>query len=448
MTREQNDILNGPIWRALIGFFIPCWLGLLFQQCYSMVDTLIVGNFVGTNAVAAVGNVGIAVQLVLGVMVAIASGAGVVVSQHFGAGRDDQVREDVRCGMLLALAGGLLLTGVCAALSGPMVRLLKTPAQIEQDSTTYLRVYFYALTPNLLYNFGTALLRGLGDSKRPLYVLLLASVVNIVLDLVFVIGLRWGVFGVAVATDISQLVSAVLVVFMLAKRFPGFWRGGPGNPTVYRKVFAIGLPTAFQGSMYNISNVLIQMAINSFGTAAIAAWSIYGRVDCISWMTMSSMGMAVTSFAGQNFGARQLDRVKRCAWVSSAMVLGALVVLIAFFCSVARPLFGFFTHDAEVVDIGVSMMLTLTPAYLLYFLIELLPGVLRGCGDVLVPTIASLVGICLLRVIWLTCVVPVYHTLLMVMLSYTITWALTSAFYVVYFLRGKWLERCMAASNL
>ena len=446
VTDGENLILTGPIWRALVRFAVPCWLGMAFQQLYSMVDTLIVGNFVGTEALAAVGNVGSAVMFINGVCVAIAGGAGVVIGQHYGAGRTDQLTRDVQSSLVLALAGGALFTAVCTAFSRPVVLLLKTPAEIVEDSATYLFLYSLALIPSLIYNFGTALLRGLGDSRRPLYVLFAASAVNIVLDLVFVIGLNWGVFGVAVATDISQVVSAVLMLWLLARRFPGLHRRQRGQ-SVYGAIFRIGLPTAVQSIMYSASNVLIQIAINSFGTIAIAAWSIYGRVDCVSWMTMSAMGMAVTSFAGQNFGAGQYDRIKRCAWQSSLMLGGVLMVLVVFFCSIARPLFGFFTQDAAVAEVGTHMMLYLTPTYLLYFLIELLPGIQRGCGDVVVPTVASLVGVCLVRVLWLWLAVPAFPSLDTVMFSYPLTWGLTSAFYVVYFLRYRWLDRCIAGKG-
>lgn len=442
MKTTDNQILEGSISKALVAFFIPCWLGMLFQQLYNTVDTLIVGNFVSTNAVAAVGNVSMAVQFVIGICAGISGGAGVVIAQHFGAGKLEQLKADIRGSLMIAVIGGLMLTVICGALSGQMVLWLQTPEKIAADSITYLRVYFFALIPNLIYNFGTAILRGMGDSRRPLYILIVASAVNIILDLIFVMVFHWGVFGVALATDLSQIISAVLVIILLMRQVPGLFERKKSKSNVYKDIFRIGLPTAFQSIMYSGSNVLIQIAVNGFGTAVIAAWSIYGKVDCICWMTMSSMGMAVTAFAGQNFGAGNYDRVKRSAWIGSSILAAALVVLIVLFYIAAYPMFSIFTPDKEVVELGASMLRFLVPAYMLYFLIEILPGVLRGCGDVMIPTIASIIGICLIRVLWLAFVVPVYHTMDMVMMSYVITWGLTSVFYLIYFLRGKWLIRC------
>lgn len=443
MDTTDNQILNGPIWKALVVFFVPCWLGMLFQQLYNTVDTLIVGNFVGTNAVAAVGNVSIAVQFVIGICTGIAGGAGVVIAQHFGAGKTEQLKTDIRSSLTIAVIGGFVLTVICTALSRQMVLWLKTPEEIVADSVTYLRVYFFALIPNLIYNFGTAILRGMGDSSRPLYILIVASVVNILLDLLFVMAFHWGVFGVALATDMSQVISAVLVILLLVRQIPGLWLRDGRKTNVYQNIFRIGLPAAFQSIMYSGSNVLIQIAVNGFGTAVIAAWSVYGKVDCICWMTMSSMGLAVTSFAGQNFGAGRYDRVKQSAWSGSILLATALLLLVAIFYAAAYPIFSVFSRDKEVVELGASMLRFLAPAYMLYFLIEVLPGVLRGCGDVIIPTIASIIGICLIRVLWLAFVVPVYHTMNMVMMSYVITWGLTSVFYFIYFLRGNWLVRCV-----
>lgn len=447
MEQKDNQILNGSIPRALISFFIPCWLGLMFQQLYNTVDTWIVGNFVSTEAVAAVGSVGIAVQFVIGICASIASGAGVVISQHYGAGKFRQLKTDIRSSLLIAVLGGAVLTGLCAAYADEMVVWLKTPADIAPDAETYLFVYFLAMIPNLIYNFGAAILRGMGDSRRPLIVLAVTSLVNIALDVVFVMWLGWDVFGVALATDISQIISAVLILWLLIRQIPDLFDKDEPGESVYGEIFRIGLPTAFQSIMYSGSNVLIQIAINGFSTAVIAAWSIYGKVDCICWMTMSSMGMAVTAFAGQNFGAGNYDRVKKGAWVSSKLLAGSLIVLIAICYGWAPVIFGWFTKDTEVVVQGTRMLRFLTPAYMLYFLIEILPGVLHGCGDVVVPTIASIIGICLIRVLWLRYVLPVYNSMDTVMMSYVVTWALTSVFYVIYFTNMGWLKRCIARAK-
>lgn len=440
---DDNAIVNGPIGKQLMLFFLPVWLGLLFQQLYNTVDTLVVGQFVGTGAVAAVGNVAFVVQLIIGMCAGIAGGAGVIISQHYGAGRLEQVKIDIRCSLVIAVAGGAIFSVVGILMAEPAVSWLNTPAEIVKDSVTYIQVYFCALIPALIYNFGTAILRGMGDSKRPLYVLIVSSVVNIVLDLLFVIVFKWGVFGVALATDIAQIISAVMVIVLLTKAQPGVLKGDVGYGVVYGSIFRIGIPTAVQSMMYSFSNLLIQAAVNSFGTAVIAAWTIYGKVDCLNWMTTSAMGLAVTAFAGQNFGAGRYDRVKKCAKLGNIYLGAAVLVIVIILYAGAYPLFGFFSNDLEVVELGVGMMRFLAPAYLLYFPVEVYTGCLRGCGDVKIPTIVSIIGTCLVRALWVEFVVPLWNTMENVMLCYVVTWALVSGFFMVYFRRGNWLGRCV-----
>ena len=441
MNMNENQILTGKISKTLISFFIPCWLGMLFQQLYNTVDTMIVGNFVGTNAIAAVGSVSIAVQLVIGICNGIASGAGVLISQHYGAGKFHQVKTDIKNSLCIAGITGILFTIICVFGTEHFVSLMQIPEEITSDAVIYLKIYFCALIPNLIYNFGNAILRAMGDSKRPLYILIVASIVNIILDLVFVLLLGWGVFGVALATGLSQLISALMVFYLLHRQFPDLWKKQAIQQNIYGNIFKIGLPTALESIMYSFSNVLIQISINSFGTAVIASWAIYGKVDCICWMTMTSMGIAVTSFAGQNFGAGNYDRIRKCAVTGSALLTGFLFILVIIFYSIAPVLFRLFTYDPEVVRIGSGMLRFLAPTYFLYVLVEILPGILRGCGDVIIPTIASVIGICLIRVLWLMFVVPAYHSVNTVMLSYVVTWGITAIFYFFYFRYSHWLEK-------
>ena len=441
---EQNLATTGPIGKQIARLFLPVWFGLLFQQLYNAVDTLVVGRFVGTNAVAAVGNVAFVVQLIIGFCVGIAGGAGVIISQHFGAGKMEQVKIDIRCSLALAVIGGLIFSVASVALTGDIVRWMNTPEEIIEGSITYLQVYFSAMIPVLIYNFGTAILCGMGDSKRPLYVLVVASIVNIVLDLVFVIVFDWGVFGVALATDIAQIVSAVLMIVLLVRAVPGALKGDIKYPAVYGSIFRIGVPNAVQSVMYAFSNLLVQVAVNGFGTAVVAAWTIYGKVDCLHWMTTSAMGTAITSYAGQNFGAGKYDRVKKGTWLGNLYLGATVAVIIAVLYLGAYPLFDFFSDDYEVIELGVGMMYYLVPAYLLYFPTEVFSGALRGCGDVKIPTIVSILGTCLVRGFWVWIIVPLFPSMETVMLCYVISWALVTGFYFVYFPRGRWLTRCVA----
>ena len=449
---KQVDILTGSIPKQLLAFFLPIWFGTLFQQLYNTADTLIVGNFVGTNALAAVGATGAFVNLLVGLFVGLCSGAGVVVSQSFGARDYDAVDRQVHTALVFSVVIGAVLTAAGLLTAQPMMRLMGTPEEILDQSTLYLRIYFLGMIPQILYNTGTYILRAIGDSKRPLYFLIAASLVNIVLDVVFIAVLGWGVAGAAVATVLSQVASAVLTLRCVA--------GSEGMPwhislpkmkmetAILGAICTIGIPAAAQSAMYNVSNMVIQSCMNSFGTDTIAAWGVYGKIDFVFWMTINSLGIAITTFVGQNFGARQYDRVRSGVRVCMGMAAGLTLLVSVSFYLAAEPLFRVFTQDNSVVAVGVQMMHVLTPVYITYISIEVLSGALRGCGDVRVPTLITVFFVCGLRVLWLTTMVPLYHTIATVEFSYPLTWTLASLLFIIYYKRGNWLKRCKAAKGL
>lgn len=450
-SHDQNAILTGSIPRQLILFFLPIWFGTLFQQLYNTADTLIVGNFVGTQALAAVGATGAFVQLLVGVFVGLCSGAGVVIAQSYGAGNVEEVDRQVHTALAMAILGGAVLTVLGLVTSRGVLILMQTPADIIDDATLYLQIYFLGMIPQIIYNMGTNILRAVGDSKRPLYFLIIASLVNIVLDIVFVAGFKWGVAGAALATIISQLASAVLTMRCLAGSNGMPWhlevsRMRP-DPAVLSDICRIGLPSAAQSALYSISNIVIQAAVNGFGTTAVAAWSVYGKIDFLFWMTVSSYGIAITTFAGQNFGAQLYDRVHRGTRVCLGMAAATTVAISLALYPLAGLAFRMFSQDQAVIEQGIQMMHFLVPAYITYVCIEIFSGALRGCGDVRVPTIITVFGVCGLRVAWLLLVVPHFHTILMVEASYPITWALASILFAIYYLRGGWMQRCIAARD-
>lgn len=450
-TVKQTDILTGSIPRQLLAFFLPIWFGTLFQQLYNTADTLIVGNFVGTNALAAVGATGAFVNLLVGLFVGLCSGAGVVVAQSYGARDLDAVDRQVHTSLVFSVVIGALLTVVGLLTAEPVLRLMGTPEEILGDAALYLRIYFLGMIPQILYNMGTNILRAAGDSKRPLYFLIVASLVNIALDIVFIAVFHWGVAGAALATILSQVASAVLTLRCLAGSQGMPWHLAAAKLRMERTILVaicmIGIPAAAQSALYNISNMMIQSCMNGFGTDTIAAWGVYGKIDFIFWMTINSLGISITTFAGQNFGARQYDRVRRgtriCLGMAAAAALGISVV---FFLG-AGPLFRLFSQDPEVIAVGVDMMHVLVPAYITYVCIEILSGALRGCGDVRVPTLITVVCVCGLRILWLVTAVPRWHTVATVEFSYPITWTLASALFVVYYKKGNWLRRCIAVRH-
>ncbi len=448
---SQNDILAGSIPRQLFLFFLPIWFGTLFQQLYNTVDTLVVGNFVGTQALAAVGATSAFVQLLVGIFVGLCSGAGVVISQSYGGGDNAAVDRAVHTALTLAFVGGAALTVIGLLSSRLVLVLMQTPAEILDTATLYLRIYFLGMVPQMVYNMGTNILRAVGDSKRPLYFLIIASLVNIVLDLLLVAVIPWGVVGAALATIISQVVSAVLILRCLAGSQGMPWhlqhtRMGL-EPETLKQICRIGLPSAAQSALYSISNIVIQSSINGFGTTAVAAWSVYGKIDFLFWMTVNSFGLSITTFAGQNFGARQYDRVRKGAKVCLGMTAIATISISVILYPLAGTLFRLFSQDSAVVALGIDMMHFLVPTYITYISIEIFAGTLRGCGDVKIPTLITVFGVCVLRVLWLIWAVPLNRQLWMVEASYPITWTLSSLLFILYYLRSGWAKRCKAAQQ-
>ncbi len=450
-TVKQTDILTGSIPRQLLAFFLPIWFGTLFQQLYNTADTLIVGNFVGTNALAAVGATGAFVNLLVGLFVGLCSGAGVVVAQSYGAKDLEAVDRQIHTALVFSVVIGAMLTVVGLLSAEPVLQLMGTPAEILGDAALYLRLYFLGMIPQILYNMGTNILRAAGDSKRPLYFLIVASLVNIVLDIVFIAIFHWGVAGAALATVLSQIASAVLTLRCLAGSQGMPWHLSAAKLRMERPILMaicrIGIPAAAQSALYNVSNMVIQSCMNGFGTSTIAAWGVYGKIDFVFWMTVNSLGISITTFAGQNFGAQLYDRVRRSVRVCLAMAAGITLCISVVFYFAAEPLFRLFSQDPEVIAVGVEMMHVLVPAYLTYVCIEILSGALRGCGDVRVPTLITVFGVCGLRILWLLVAVPVWHSVATVELSYPITWTLASLLFVVYYKKGGWLRRCIAARH-
>ena len=407
LRQPTSDITKGVIWKQLLAFFFPLWFGTFFQQLYNTVDTLVVGRFVGKVALAAVGSTSVIVNLTVGIFTGLAAGAVVAIAQHFGARRWDEVHECVHTAMLLSILIG-----------------------------AFFMVTGFVLTPWAL--------RAIGDFRRPLYFLMAASLCNIVLDLLLVVVFHMGVAGVAIATICSQLLSAVLVVISLMRSEMTPYQLFPKRLRIYampmRSILMIGVPTALQSVMYNASNIVIQASINSFGTDAVAAWTAYGKMDIIFWMTITAMAQSITTFAGQNYGAGEYERLKKGVRVSVAMTAGFTILLSTAFFLLAQPLLAIFSPDPDVLEVGVEMVRFLAPCYITYILIELLTGAIRGAGKSVAPMLISVFGVCGLRLLWLFTVVPAHHTLLAVEASYPITWAVTSVAILLYYRFGRWLH--------
>lgn len=445
IDHQHNQITEGSIWRPLMSFFFPIWLGTFFQQFYNTADAMIVGNFVGTNALAAVGATGSIINLLVGFFTGLSSGASVVISQHFGAGEGKVVSRSVHTAMLLAAFGGLAITVLGIILSSASLRLMNTPADILSESVLYMRVYYLGMIPLMLYNMGTSVLRAIGDSRRPVYFLIASAVSNILLDLLFVAVIPLGVAGAALATVLSEVIAAALVLLCLVHAHGKPWQLHRDDLHMdrqqLREICRLGLPAGLQSVLYTVSNMVIQASINAFGTATVAAWTVYGKIDFLYWMTVNAMGLSITTFSGQNFGARRYDRMKKGSLVALGITALLTVIISSAMLLLANPLLRLFTSDADVTDIILQMMHFLVPTYITYICVEIFSGTIRGAGDAVIPTVLTCFGVCVLRVLWVMFMVPRDPTVIMVAWSYPITWSFTSILFLIYYFHGSWLRR-------
>jgi len=444
MQKTGNAITEGAIWKQLLIFFFPILIGSFFQQLYNTVDTLIVGRYVGKEALAAVGTTGNIINLLIGFFVGLSSGASVIISQFFGGEDHENLSRAVHSAIALALVGGLVLTGIGIAVSRPALKLINVPEEVTPQALTYLRIIFAGVLGGILYNIGTGILRAVGNSRYPLYVLIVCCIVNIVLDLLFVVVFHWDVMGVALATVIAQAISAVIVLIKLMRTEEAFrlvLKKIRFHKDTLKSIVRIGLPSGFQSVLYSISNLVVQSSINSFGTNAIAAWSAVGRVDGFVWMVLGAYGVSITTFSGQNFGARKYDRVLRGTRVCLLMAQGTILLLAVVELLFAGPILRLFTGDEAVVALGTSFIRIWAPAYVLYVFIEVYSGAIRGTGEALIPTLITLVGVCGLRLCWVAFVVPRWHEPAALAACYPFTWGVTAAVFIYYYLRRKWLKR-------
>ena len=440
-TQNINQITEGIIWQQLLLFFFPIVFGTFFQQLYNTIDTVIVGQFVGKAALASVG--GSATQLinlVVGFFTGLSSGASVVIAQFFGAKDERSVKESLHTAYAFSILGSIVISALGIGLAPQLLRWMNTPEELLADSTLYLRIYFAGILFVFIFNVGSSILRAVGDSKNPLYYLIACCFINIFLDLLFVIVFHLGVAGVAYATFLSQAISALLVTHKLMTSHSILTlkiRDIRLHKNVLKSQLWIGLPAGFQSVMYSISNVIIQAALNRFGTDTVAAWSAYGKLDAIFWMVSGAIGISITTFVGQNYGARKYDRVHKSVRICLGIDSIISVILIVFLMLFRVPLFRLFTQDPSVIRIGSDMLALITPCYIFFVFIEVLAGALRGMGDVMIPTLITLLGVCVLRLIWIAVVLQISPTVNAIIYSYPVTWIATAVLFIIYYLYKK-----------
>lgn len=439
-----NQITEGVIWKQLLTFFFPILLGTFFQQMYNTVDTIIVGRFVGTQALAAVGSTSAFMNLINGFFIGLSTGATVILSQFYGANDRQGVQDALHTGVALSVILGAA-TAVAGIASAPYVlRLTQTPPNCLEDAVLYSSICFAGALASMVYNMGSGILRAMGDSTRPLIFLIITCFLNIVMDILCVVILKLGVAGAAIATVISQCISAALVLIVLS-RLPEDQRLQLRQlrlcKDLLKRILQIGLPAGLQFITFDISNVLIQSSINSFGDITVAAWTAYVKTDAITWMVSGAFGVAITTFVGQNFGAQKYARVRQSVWVCMGMSVSLMALLSTLMLLARHFILGIYTTDIEVVLAGAYIMLWIVPFNAVFMPVEVFAGAMRGTGYSTIPTVITCLCVCVFRILWVIVMVGRWHTVEMLALAYPISWVLAALVFYITYLRGNWLKK-------
>ena len=436
---ERNQITEGVIWKQLLIFFFPIMIGTFFQQIYNTADSIVVGRFVGKEALAAVGgSVNQIVNLVVEVFVGLTSGASVIAAQFYGAKDRKNLNKTLHTSYAFGIMTGCIVGVFGFFLTDTVLTLMKTPQELMADSRIYLHIYFCGMVFNIIYNMGASILRAVGDSKRPLYVLMVTCGLNIVLDIILVVVCRLGVMGVALATVSCQGISSALVTILLMKENPLFQlklREIRFYGVSLKSVLRIGIPAALEATMYTIANLIIQVFVNELGTDTVAAWGTFAKIDAVYWMVVNAFAISITTFVGQNYGAGKVKRMRKSVGICLGMAYAGAFLVSGVLYALAAPLYRLFTTDAKVVQIGVDMMHFLLPSYFLYVVIGILSGALRGAGRVLVPMLLTCGGVCFFRIVWMFGVFPGYPGINTIMLSYPVSWGITAVLFIIYYIR-------------
>lgn len=435
---------EGNIWKLLIIFSIPLILGNLLQQMYNTADSIIVGNFVGSNGLAAVGSGTALINLIIAFSQGAAVGAGVIVSQNLGARDKQKTKLAGHTAMCIAIILGVILSAIGVIFSRDLLIWMKTPKSVLKDSVLYLQIYCGGLIFNVIYNMATGILNAAGNSKRPLIYLAIASVTNITLDLVFIKALKWGVKGAAIATDISQALSCVLAVGYLLRvnsDYKLIVKELKIHGNTAKQIIRVGLPTAIQNMVISFSNVLVQSSVNSYGATAMAGYAAYLKIDGFNILPVLSISMAVTTFTGQNVGAKKPDRVKKGMW--NALIMGVVytVIIGVVILLTSHTVLGLFTKDNEVITYGQLAMKYFCPFYFLLGILNILAGTVRGAGKGVPPMLILLFSMCIFRILWIKIALPFYSTIDGVFILYPISWFVGMVLMIIYTKFGKWLPK-------
>ena len=438
---SSRELIEGPIWKGLIAFAFPIFLGNLFQQLYNTADTLIVGNFIDKQALAAVSSSGNLIFMIVGLLNGIAMGAGVIIAKFFGAKDEDGMRRAIHTDIAFGLVGGLLLTAVGVLFTPQILRWMGTPDDVLPSSIIYFRTYFYGVLASFMYNIATGILHAVGDSKHPLYYLIAASVTNVLLDLLFIAVFKWGIASAAAATVISQFISAFFALRRLMTVNESYrvdLREIRFDMPILKSIIRFGLPSGVQNSVIGFANVIVQKNINIFESDAMAGCGSYAKIEGFAFLPVTCFAMALSTFVSQNLGANQPERVKKgtkigifCS-MTVAELIGVTVFLTAPF------LLRMFNDDPAVIAFGVKQAHIQPLFYCLLAFSHCMAGIMRGAGKAYVPMTVMLICWCLIRVTYITIMVDIFHEIAFVFSSYPLTWSLSSIVFLIYYLKADW----------
>ena len=435
-TSTKNiNLTEGKIWKVMLKFILPIFLGTLFQSLYNTIDAIIVGRFAGKETLAAIESVLNFHRLPVSFFVGLSSGATIIISQYFGANKKEDVSKASHTAMLFAMLGGLLLSIISCTVSPFFVKLIKVPEEILYQAQIYTIICFSGIVAAMIYNIGSGILRALGDSRTPFYILIVSNILNIVLDLILVIVFKLGVVGVGMATLISEIVSAILVFIILINTNLDcriyinkihFYK------QYIKEIFRLGLPIGVQSVLYPISNTIIQSSINIFGVNSIAAWAVSGKLDFLIWTISDAFSITVSTFVAQNYGAEKHQRARDGIKAALLMVMVVIFIISFILYFYSQPLSYFLISDKDIVNLTSKILKLIAPLYFIYVIGDVLSGAIRGIGDTFNPMIINIFGICVCRILWVFFVVPLNPTFFMVLCGFIVSWIITTLMYTVY----------------
>lgn len=447
--KYQMDMCNGSVLKKMLLFAIPLMCSSILQLLFNAADIIVVGRYAGDNSLAAVGSNTSIINLLTNLFIGLSIGANVLVARFFGAKQEKELKHTVHTAMTLSIISGIILTIVGVVGARQILIWMKSPEEVLDLATTYLRIYFLGMTATMVYNFGSAILRAVGDTKRPLYFLMFSGVINVVLNLIFVILLNMDVAGVALATVISQCISALLVLRCLMKEQSGIrleLKSLQIHPMILLKILQIGLPAGFQGVIFAIANVTIQSAINSFGAIEVAGNSAASNIEGFVYMSMNAFYQSAISFTSQNIGAGKVERINKILISAQLLVLVVGLVMGNGAVLFAEELLGFYSKNPEVIAAGTVRLKCICSLYALCGMMDVMVGMLRGLGYSIMPMIVSLIGACALRLIWLATLFQMeqFHTVKMIYITYPVSWTITLLAHMICFtivwlrIKRKW----------